>query len=220
VIDTINHQLSLERGMLPSLTSAGFPTEYVVSRVRDTMVPNIRRLAATCRSAGALVVFMRVGSSTAEHRDSLPALRDGLRRHDGYDGGWGCEVIDELQPEPSDVSLMKAGSGAFIGSPLDALLRNAGVEHVLYTGVISHACVLLSVGEGFDLGYYGYFVSDGTAAFSQRLQDFTEEIVSGYMARVVSTDDAIDLLVPSVGDQLGAARAWRSASTSRSHSTP
>jgi nicotinamidase-related amidase len=109
---------------------------------------------------------------------------------------------------------MKAGSGAFIGSPLDALLRNAGVQHILYTGVISHACVLLSVGEGFDLGYYGYFVSDGTAAFSQRLQDFTEEIVSGYMARVVSTDEAIDQL------QLPVDSAARSASRSRSHSTP
>lgn len=53
---------------------------------------------------------------------------------------------------------------------------------------------MLSVGQGFDLGYRGYMVSDATAAFSERLQQATEEIVSGYMARVVTTDEMIGLL--------------------------
>src|SRR5262249_54914064 len=147
-----------------------------------------------------------------DYRDLVAALRDGLQAHEARDGAWGCEVIEALRPEPGDLSLVKTASGSFIGSSLDFHLRNAGIEHVLYTGVISHACVLLSVGEGFDLGYRGYFVSDATAAFTERLQEATEEIVSLYMAKVVSTDETIDLLEvgsssPSVDASVGTTSA-------------
>ena len=37
----------------------------------------------------------------------------------------------------------------------------------------------------------GDLVADATATFSDRLQAITEEIVSGYMAEVVSTDELI-----------------------------
>ena len=70
-----------------------------------------------------------------------------------------------------------------------------GIEQVIYTGVVTNGCVFLTVAAGFDLGYHGWFVSDSTATFSERLQDLTEELISSYMARVVTTDEmvAIDL---------------------------
>jgi len=190
VVDATNAFCSDERGML-TRPEAGGLTGYYATRVREVMIPNIARLAAACREAGVMVVFMRVGSSTSYYRDALPALRSSFVSSEEYDGGWGSTVAPELGPLPGDLSLMKRGSGSFIGSSLDSVLRNAGICHVLYTGLVTNACVLPSVGEGFDLGYWGYLVSDATATYSQRLQDMSEEIISGYMAMVQSTDELI-----------------------------
>jgi len=106
-------------------------------------------------------------------------------------------VIEALAPEPGDLRLIKTGSGGFLSTGLDSHLRNIGVEHVIYTGVITNACVLLTAGAGFDLGYWGYLASDTTAAYSQRLQDVTEEILSAYIAKVAKTDELIARLAPT-----------------------
>ena len=61
-------------------------------------------------------------------------------------------------------------------------------------GVVSNGCVLLTVTAGFDHGYHGWFVSDATATFNDRLQGITEELVSSYLARVVPAADMIKLI--------------------------
>ena len=52
-----------------------------------------------------------------------------------------------------------------------------GIEQVIYTGVVTNGCASHR-GRGFDLGYHGWFISDSTATFSERLQSLTEELIS------------------------------------------
>ena len=158
------------------------------------MVPNLQHLFAVCRETRAKIVHLRVGCFQTDFSDSLPAMREIMREAGAIEGSWACEVIDPLRPEPGDVSLLKTGSGGFGTSNLDIHLRNMGIKNVLYTGVITNGCVLLTLAAGFDLGYRGYLVSDTTATLSQRWQDLTEELVGVYMAKVVTTAQIIEEL--------------------------
>jgi nicotinamidase-related amidase len=58
----------------------------------------------------------------------------------------------------------------------------------------------LTAAAGFDLGYHGYLVSDSTAAFSSRIQENTEELVSTHIAAVTTADQFLEELAqqPSV----------------------
>jgi nicotinamidase-related amidase len=49
----------------------------------------------------------------------------------------------------------------------------------------------LTVASGFDLGYHNYVVTDATATHTQRLQDHAEELMGGYLAFNVTTDDCL-----------------------------
>jgi nicotinamidase-related amidase len=202
VVDMINHQLTPGVAMLGSLAADGIELDYLIGRVNEVVIPAHQRLLAVARAAGARVVYLRVGAASPDHGDAIPAFRGIFNEWDAVDGSWQCEVIEAIAPQPGDLSLLKTGSGGFLTSGLDSHLRNLGIKHIAYTGVITNACVLLTLGAGFDLGYYGYLISDATATFSQRLQDVTEEIVSGYMAKVVSADDFAALLaaVPAVAE--------------------
>jgi nicotinamidase-related amidase len=140
------------------------------------------------------VAYLRVGAYRADYSDLTPAFQEAFRSWGARKGTWACEVIEPLRPEPGDIDLIKTGSGGFNSSALDIHLRNAGIRNVLYTGVITNGCVLLTAAQGFDLGYKGYLVTDATATTSQRIQDAAEETMALYVAKPVSTDEVLAML--------------------------
>ena len=192
VIDMVNHQLTPGRWFLADTESRGLDTAYLVNRVQVGVVPALQRLLPAARAVGARVVYLRIGSLAADHADGSPATRGFFPAWQAHEGSDACAVVDALRPEHGDLSILKTGSGGFTTSALDLHLRNMGVENVVYTGVVTNACVLATLAAGFDLGYRGYLVSDATATFTQRLQDMTEELVGFAMAEVVSTDEVVD----------------------------
>ncbi|MEV5651765.1 isochorismatase family cysteine hydrolase [Nocardia sp. NPDC052254] len=194
VIDMVNHQVTPGRWFLADTESRGLDTTYFVDRLKTLVLPAHRRLLPAARSAGARVVYLRIGSLAADYADASPATRDLFPLWEAHDASPACAVIDELQPQPSDLDILKTGSGGFTTSSLDVHLRNMGVENVLYTGVATNACVLATAASGFDLGYRGFLVSDATATFTQRMQDITEEIIGFAMTEVVTTDHIIGRL--------------------------
>jgi nicotinamidase-related amidase len=204
VVDMINHQLTLGQTFLGDLERNGISTAYYLERVEQLVIPNHIRLLRAARQAGVKVIYLRVGAHRPDFADILPAFRESFRRWNALDGEWTCAVDERIRPEPGDISLLKSGSGGFSTSALDTHLRNMRIENVLYTGVISNGCVLLTLGAGFDLGYRGYFISDATATVSPFVQTSTEDIVGAYMAKVVSTDDILlQLRAPDSGRSAG-----------------
>ena len=191
VVDMVNWQVTPDKGMLGSMAANGVDIGYMEDRVRSLVLPNLARLIKGARAAGGRIVYLRVGAYQHDYSDGTPHLQASLRAATAHDGAWACEVVEELRPEPGDISLIKTGSGGFTTSNLDNHLRNMGVQHVLYTGVATNGCVMLTLAGGWDLGYHGYLVADATATFSPRLQEITEELVSGYLAKVVTTDEVL-----------------------------
>ncbi len=143
--------------------------QYYVDRCAELVVPAHQRLLPAARAAGMKVVYLRVGASEGDFSDAIRPFREGFRMYDALVDAPACEVIAEIAPEPGDITLAKRGSGGFNTSALDACLRELGVDTVLYTGVATNVCVLLTVSAGFDLEYKGYLVADATATFSDEL---------------------------------------------------
>ena len=78
-------------------------------------------------------------------------------------------------------------------------MRARGVDTVLYTGVATNVCVLLTVSAGFDMEYKGYLVTDATGTFSDELQSAAELVMGSMTATLTTTDEAIATLESSRG---------------------
>jgi nicotinamidase-related amidase len=74
------------------------------------------------------------------------------------------DVAFALEPHADEEIVHKVGVSAFQGTRLDALLRNAGVEHVVVGGAFTHMVVESTVRQGFDLGYRMTVVEDACCA--------------------------------------------------------
>lgn len=196
LVDVINWQVNPAGATLQSLRDGGAvqEAEYLSQRYAQVMLPRLQKVVRAARVTGVQVVHARLASRHRDYRDIVPALQPYVRAAQAMDGSWQTQVVPELGLDAADFSVIKTGSGAFTGSDLDFLLRRLNITTVLYAGVVTNACVMLSVAAGFDLGYRQYLIADCTGALSERDQLDAERFINFYLAEVVSADEVQGVL--------------------------
>ena len=92
-------------------------------------VPNIRRLLDAFRARGWPVLHL-TRAYRADGSDVEQFRREAFLRGPQYllPGTPGAEIVEELQPRPGEHVLVKPRFSAFLGTPLDLLLRRLGVQ--------------------------------------------------------------------------------------------
>jgi len=71
------------------------------------------------------------------------------------------EVMDEIAPQPGDPVIRGQGAGGFEGTSLDTILRVAGVDNLVLTGIATEVAVESTARAACDLAYRPIVVSDG-----------------------------------------------------------
>ena len=160
---------------------------------------NVARLLGGFRQAKLPVLHV--------HHDSL--LEDAAF----YPGSSGNAPKSEAAPLAGELVFRKTVNSAFIGTGLDADLRQRGVESLVIAGLTTNHCVSTTARMAGNLGFETFVVEDATATFARAaadgrmrdaeevhqaaLGDLTEEF-----ATIVRTDDilaaiaTIDLQAP------------------------
>jgi nicotinamidase-related amidase len=95
--------------------------------------------------------------------DHLQKLRPFLTEGDFCPGSFGHELIDDLAP--TDLLVEKIAYSAFYMSRMDWMLRQAGIEHLIYGGIVTNGGVASTVRDAHVHGYHNTVLSDGCAAF-------------------------------------------------------
>ena len=152
------------------------------------VVPPLRAVLAAAREAGLLVVHTREGHlpdlsdlPAAKHRRGHPKLRIGDPGPYGrilVRGEYGHGIIDELAPAPGEIVIDKPGKGAFCATDLDAVLRAAGVTHLVVTGVTTEVCVHTTVREANDRGYEVLVLADCVGSYFPEFQRVGLDMIS------------------------------------------
>jgi len=65
----------------------------------------------------------------------------------------GAPVVKLLEPRPTDLVVLKATLSGFHQTPLDALLRLAGAQTVVITGLMADNCVLFTAADAYMRDY-------------------------------------------------------------------
>jgi biuret amidohydrolase len=150
----------------------------VLSQIADAaeIVDRVGRVVEAARTGGFRVVYLRHYFLPAEMA-GVAALRTAmawqrvqrvadvqpflLRDTPGF------ELVPELVPRPSELVLDKIAMSAFVGTPLDVVLRDCGLDSYAICGVATEVGIEPTVRHSLDLGYFPVLVTDACGAGHQ-----------------------------------------------------
>jgi nicotinamidase-related amidase len=153
-------------GVAQRLHQAGGKAAEYYFDTMSRVVPAIRSLVELFRNNRLQIVFLTMGPYLPDggelpyfvrsmNRGSLQAA--GLTE---FRGTHQFKMIPELEPHEGDLVLHKLTASGFVGTSLDGILRNLGIQTVVLTGAATHACVEATARSAADLGYKIVLVED------------------------------------------------------------
>ena len=123
--------------------------------------------------------------------DHLKQLRPFLAKGDFAPGSWGHQLVEELQP--ADLSVEKVAYSAFYMSRLEWVLRRAGIENLLFAGIVTNGGVASTVRDAHVRDFHTLVLKDGCAAFSEEVHQSALSDLST-VSNLISCEEATSLL--------------------------
>jgi ureidoacrylate peracid hydrolase len=158
----------------------------------------LKPVADAMRAAGGWIVsthFTLVPGKGGEPLISphLKKLRPFLAKGDFVPGSFGHDLVDELKP--ADLSVDKVAYSAFYMSRLEFVLRKAGIETLVFAGIVTNGGVASTLRDAHVRDFATVLLSDGCAAFSEHVHSTTVASLSA-ITPVVSCADFAAALKP------------------------
>lgn len=112
----------------------------------------------------------------------------------------GNGIIHELAPKPDEIVISKPGKGAFYATPLQDILQQHQITHLIFTGVTTEVCVQTTMREANDRGYECLLVEDGTESYFPAFKQATLDMVraqGGIVGWTATAEQVLAALVNS-----------------------
>jgi nicotinamidase-related amidase len=114
-------------------------------------------------------------------------------------GEYGHDIVDELQPLPSEVVIDKPGKGSFWNTPILHRLKARGITHLLVSGVTTECCFSTSIREANDRGFECCGIVQSTAGYNSSFKTASLDMIhwsQGLFGFVADLQPLIDILAP------------------------
>ena len=114
----------------------------------------------------------------------------------------GCDFLQTIQPQGSEIVIEKTKSSAFAGTNLESFLNQQSSAEIVLVGFTASECIDATARDAAAIGFATFVVGDGTATFdlrdpsgklvkADRIHRLTLININAFYAKVVSTSDVL-----------------------------
>jgi len=124
------------------------------------IIPRIKKRVEEAREKGIPVIYI------------CDAHREDDREFDIWPkhavlGTKGSEIVEELKPQEGDFIVRKRRYSGFLGTDLELLLRELGIERLSIAGILTNVCVFFTAAEAAMRDYEVVVYADSVSALSE-----------------------------------------------------
>lgn len=156
---------------------------------KNNTLDNINKAIAISRKKNALVIFMKVAFKEQSLEKSSTSLF--YKRQDANAlkaDSWGTEFHSNIQLHPHDLCFTKNRINPFFSTPLDSILRNNSVKHLVLTGVSTDLAILTAAFSAHDNNYRTTIIEDACGSLNNTLHESAIAIMRRF-TNVVTVDE-------------------------------
>lgn len=168
--------------------------EYRFSRIEQYVVPNTLRLLEWSRQHEMRRVFLTYGSEVSDYSDLGAQMYELCRSTNNRVGEREHEILESLRPQPDERVINKITPSGFTSSPIELILRNYGVDDLLFTGVSTNMCVEATMRDAADRGFGCVLVDDACGADSEAYHEAACLVLRRLYGHIMSTDEVLSRL--------------------------
>ena len=167
---------------------------YAVDKA--ALLDRVKRLAATARNSGAMVIYVVVGFQPGYPEISGRNSVFSSLKVAGVlaTGDPTAEICPELTPQPGDVVVTKQRVSAFTGTNLNMILHSNDIETLLLTGILTQGVVLSTLRQASDMDYRAVVIADGCSDKDPEVQRVLMEKIFPFQATVATVEEVIGAL--------------------------
>jgi len=130
---------------------------------RAEFLKNLNDLISVAREKKMPIFFTKITPLPPNFES--PARKYLLRKMGSSFGNMPKEMFDlEIEPLKDEIVLLKNTASIFIGTNFDLMLRNAGIETIIFTGIATEIGIESSAREAINRGYYAVIASDAVSS--------------------------------------------------------
>ncbi len=166
---------------------------------RQEFIGNLKALISRARENGVPLVYSSITPLPMQYNSSW-AIYSMMRRYGVDDpskvppfmkpGTSDAEIAAEVAPSGNDTVVSKHTASIFVGTHVEYMLRNKGIETVVFTGIATEFGVESSARDASNRGFYPVVVSDCVSSMDKGMH----EIALKVLARMAITAQSADIL--------------------------
>jgi ureidoacrylate peracid hydrolase len=153
----------------------------------ERMMGALRPLVASAREKGIPVVFLQNvedgNTDSYAWRMRPDAKEDSANEGVCRRGSWGTGFYG-FEPDENDIVVQKHRFSGFLNTPLDTILKNRGIETLVFTGVATNICVETTARHASMLDYHVILAEDACATWYPDLHEATKKNIRLWFGKV------------------------------------
>jgi nicotinamidase-related amidase len=144
----------------------------------EQAVPNIRDLIHRARDEGVQVIYVNdnYGHWTSSREELVEAACNGERP----------DLVEPIVPDEDTAFVIKARHSIFYSTPLEYLLGQEGIDHLVLAGQVTEQCILYSALDAYVRHLHVTVPRDGVAHIDPDLADAALTMMERNMAADIS----------------------------------
>ncbi len=177
----------------------------------------IGSLVEVARRAGVYIVWVKAVYDPKYQSAPMLAKRDEMGLDHAVccaEDGWGADWF-MIAPGAGEPELKKHRYSAFVGTPLEGLLRRRGIRSLVVTGVATNICIDSTLRDGFLRDYYIAVPGDCVGSANQELHEATLKNVAFLFGDLTTGAELAALWDAAAGHRPSPPRSTRPTVSSR-----
>ncbi len=166
---------------------------------REEFLKNLKRLLAAAREKGVPIVYSKITPLPVQY-EAAARLFMSMRRFGVDDpeklpsflrpGTPESEIHAEVSPQADDMVVNKHTASIFVGTHFEYMMRNRGIDTILFTGIATEFGVDSSARDASNRGFYAVVVEDCSSSADKEMHDAALKILK----RVCLVSTASDII--------------------------